>query len=443
MQRHSHTLERIAHTCTLAILAAGIRHANAGTFSVGDGWPATNYPRHGLTHAIEATQAISNRYLAATLEFPYVVQSYRHQYSNLTNWKAAVATVVPHYIDWRYTNSAGNLETYFTNTVLQSTNFSGYGGWAGTTQMRYGPIYAPRLSITALVDLAGIPTNYFEYHPRKLFHGGPPTWTNATTANGGPLPAGRSEAWHTGDYGWHHVSNIIRHLSIAVVTNRCLPVYHRETDSDPRTNSIAAAYADHLTVYWPTSAWSSAGVYHYGSIATWHSNATGYRFTSERFRTWPELTMASYMTNFEHAVQCYRAFDTIVSGYPFERRPNANYNPTHLDPWAPPNGNRGKYTMVTNWPNQTNTHYAHAGDTNIYNISPVTNRWSSAPAPGEYGSNYWQNAADLFESPSAVIDLSDDWSDPFYQTYFHLESGWPDRRGFVIWLVMPDFKDYD
>ena len=183
-------------------------------------WPSYDHPRQGKARANNCYSASVERAIAAdnSLEtLPQELVWYRFQRGNLVqlkfNFKKTINNETPSFpsddpfIDVSAFDTNETFDTYF------STNQS---------EREF-----PLLTVEALYDLAGIPTNYFEYTPWRYLSGlGPFTndttvghghgRTNAYTALGGTNFPGSRTNWYTTDYGWQGLKDA---LDLAIYTH--------------------------------------------------------------------------------------------------------------------------------------------------------------------------------------------------------------------------------
>jgi hypothetical protein len=139
-----------------------------------------------------------------TAPFFFTQRSRLISYKNITR-EMLEADIGGIWVDWTYTNAAGNFNTYFqTNTAY------------------FDP---PRFTVNSLCDLLDIPTNYFDYTPWFQLNGlGSNGITNdnfggighqfgrvntKTAAGGAFFPVGRTNVWFTTDYGWVYMRSVL------------------------------------------------------------------------------------------------------------------------------------------------------------------------------------------------------------------------------------------
>jgi hypothetical protein len=198
--RHPRAQQCVIIAAYLAVCAA----AKADGWAT-NAWPSQRYPRQGKTQLSDVWSSTVERCKAAGVSEPSAPVWYRSERTTLANCKASLKASVANFVDMSALSSGTPAASnYFIANQTLNVDF-------------------PKLTLTGLLYAVQLPTNYFDYTPRRSLTGLggstndasvglPHGETNATTAaGGGNYPAGRS-AWYTTDYGWSSWTSLVSRL---------------------------------------------------------------------------------------------------------------------------------------------------------------------------------------------------------------------------------------
>ena len=159
----------------------------------------TNYLFARDIWAHDLHQAWAERARAALVSFDTnLIQGVRWEHQHLTDLKAFAETVVVAYLDLNYRTN-GTYNVWYSQ-------FTGYTNNISLFDYQMTVTNPPNWTVTAALEWANMPTNFFEYTPARFLGATSISYTNEHTLSGGG-----TNVWTTLDYGW---DGLVRLLAV-------------------------------------------------------------------------------------------------------------------------------------------------------------------------------------------------------------------------------------
>jgi len=199
----------------LALAVATTAHGQWST----NAWPAWEHSRSGLVWMTECSNALSER---AMFGYARHLDYVPRMQMNLRNTKMDIKDM----LEWGMEPSP-LYWNYFVDRTAISNDVEAWAAANGTN-------LPPFLTVSSVCVYAGLPTNWFDYTPKRGQSG--LGWltngadfaslgrqhgeTNEYTAQGGAVfPTNRTE-WYTTDYGWDGVKGVLAHMTMTLDTSK-------------------------------------------------------------------------------------------------------------------------------------------------------------------------------------------------------------------------------